>query len=55
MLIFFILVPVLLSPSESLIGQRGLQVFNLAVTQLSDSRANESPLRKICSALELKA
>lgn len=37
MLIFFIVMPVLLGPSESLIGQRSLHVFDLTVAQLSNS------------------
>lgn len=53
-LIFFILMPVLLGSPESLIGQRRLQVFNLTVPKLSNSRAYESPLREIRGAVQLK-
>lgn len=54
MLIFFIIVSVLLGPSEPLICQRSLQVFNFTVAQLSNSWPYESPLGHIHSAIELK-
>lgn len=54
MLIFFIVMSVLLGPSESLVGQCSLHILNLTVTQISNRWPYESALCHIHGAIQLK-